>query len=276
MSFDDHTIAERTLTPNDIMTILVDHQRLEREAGCCLMDDLLDESSTVSRWISSRDLCFVDDAAKHLNELFHLRLSYAQWREILTPRSQRTLAELSEFIASQRLPVPRIEPVTVMGSTSLAAGVFLVIRKVLRDAGADVSDLRPSSPLKPYLMSHARPLVESLSKIAPGRLPPLEIDDSMAASFGCAMQLTWLIALVCRIAGIRSFEWQLNVTIGVALALHLLARFLDWTRGRPLDLRFVWVRDFRDLSRVIAGERAVGAPGFPVTLIVTSSSNDGD
>ena len=264
MSFDDHPITERFLTSQEILTILIDHQRLQREAGC-LTDDLLDGSSTVSRWILSREMCFVDDAANHLNELFNLRLTYVQWREALTPRSRRTLRELSDFIASQRLTIPRIEPVTIMGSTSLAAGVFLVIRKVLRDAGADVSDLRPSSPLKPYLMSHARPLVEAMSKIAPGRLPPLEIDDSIAASFGCAMQLTWVLALVCRIAGVRSFDWQLNMTIDVALTLHLLARLWDWSRGRPMDLKFPWVRDFRDLSRVIAGERAAGAPGFPIS-----------
>src|SRR5262249_12499494 len=52
---------------------------------------------------------------------------------------------------AQFVEVPVIEPVTVLGRPSPSAGAFVTIRALLARAGADVSDLRPSTPLLPYL-----------------------------------------------------------------------------------------------------------------------------
>src|SRR5262249_61758956 len=71
--------------------------------------------------------------------------------------------------------LPLIEPLTVLGRPCPAAGAFLLIRRMLAEAGADVSRLRPSTPLIPYIWLWPEVFRWQLPRLAPGRGPAFRV-----------------------------------------------------------------------------------------------------
>ena len=89
---------------------------------------------------------------------------------MLEPARTRTLRELFEFVA-QKAMRPSIEPVNIMGSTCFTAGAFLTIRSLLRDSGADVYSVAPSTPLDQYARRYLWVFLGSVSRLAENTIP---------------------------------------------------------------------------------------------------------
>jgi hypothetical protein len=226
-------------------------------------DDDLPINSLSREWKVARLMCGQRwrRVASLLNAEFDIAIDSETWRSVLHWRHHRTVGELCDLIAAHA-KVRVVMPVTVMGSTSAAAGAFLAVRAVLRDAGANVSELRPTSPLAPYLDRCPGPLGRELRRMAPGNLPPIYLYAPLQAACAIGVLLSgamFLVGLWLRIPRWNPFAALITEFVFLAMA---------WIGHRlsPPRVRFAGVKDFRDLCRVIVGERCTTGPGFPVVL----------
>jgi hypothetical protein len=218
---DEYPIPSRLMTPDDVLAVLIDQHRLGVAAGEA-EPAFIERTMTVGRWIGLDELATVDDSGKFLNNLFGLNLDRATWRSVLTPKRRRTLGDVCDFIASHEVRVRCVEPVTIFGSTSLAAGAFLALRATLKDVGVDAAELRPTTKLAPFLQRHERQLVMAVSRLTPGRLPPVEIDAPIHGGLAMAAAACFAAGWVCRCAGLEMLVARLWITAAVCGALVYL------------------------------------------------------
>lgn len=167
------------------------------------------------------------------------------------------------FALAQFVEVPSIEPVVVAGRPCWAAGAFLTIREVLANAGVDVSELRPSTPLLPYVWVRPDVFEWELPRLAPGRVPVVRFENrrlsrrilGAVVGFGGLLLSVWIG---------RGFPVVGGLMAGAFVKLFLLDLVrAPWAaRRRNWSVEFGGLYDFRDLAAAIAGEpgrRAVAA-----------------
>lgn len=252
MAFDTPIVTQVPMTRDDAFACLVAHLDVA--------DPPLSFDTTVRDWRNLFDSALIDDLANTLNTRFHLSLSHAVWRKVLTPTRERTLGEVCDLIAANATR-PTFPPVTILGSTSTSAGAFLAIRELLHNTGVDVSHLAPSSPLAPFVRQHGTRLWTVLADLAPTTRVPVSVFNPIAAGLMLGGRLCCLADLVlrlCRATNIAPYLLCVGLT---CVAVGFACRFLI-----PPTVDVGWVRTFRELSQLIAGERPSAGPAFEVAL----------
>jgi hypothetical protein len=151
---------------------------------------------------------------------------------------------------------PVVEPVTVYGHPDLKAGAFEVVKTLLGNAGADVSELRPSSPLLPYLWLWPDVFQWEVPRLAPGRVPELKFRNRRLARRLLGIFLG-LVGLVFAYWVSRRFPVLGGLLAAAFVKLFLLDLALTpWAaRTRNWSVDFGTLYDFRDLAAAIAGDQ---------------------
>jgi hypothetical protein len=150
-------------TPEELFEIFKEQHRL-----CAPLDPMADDtyvltpSSRIIEWRDSLDLMDWDQVAEFLNKEFRVNIELKEWKKAMTPEFERTINDVCELL-SQHASKPTFAPVKLFGHECVKAGVFLSLRKSLRARGVDVDELRPSSPIGPYLEKHFSPMVEEVT-----------------------------------------------------------------------------------------------------------------
>jgi hypothetical protein len=134
--------------------------------------------STVADWRSACDLLHWRELGRDLSIEWGISATDAEWRAVLEPARERTLLDVCQFIAD-RARLPLVVPRGFFGARCAAAGVFLGVRSALAAEGIDTKRLRPSTDLEPYLRLAPFTLLTFGARIAPGRLPPLQIERGL-------------------------------------------------------------------------------------------------
>jgi hypothetical protein len=258
MAFDDYEITSRPMTSDEVFASLVDFQR--DELGIQLLGEATRETP-VRELFNTFEAGTWADVANGLNRLFDLHVSHAYWQPILLPKRKRMLGGLCDFIA-ERATVPIIQPVTVMGDSSLAAGAFLAVRRIFADAGADVSELRPSSLVSPYFRTSLDTVLPRLMRAAPGCIPIPRVEVPVHSAFGWGFAASWFIVMC---GGWLHCPPAARVMGGIGMAACSAAAWICGRAVKPRAVHFGTARTFADLARVIAGERCAW-PGFPVVI----------
>jgi hypothetical protein len=193
-----------------------------------------------------------------LNEHFRVNLPLDQWANVVNPCRERTLRDVCRFLAG-RARVARMKPATFFDQPCLTAGVFLTIRTLLARAGVDVANLRPSSPLGPYLIDWYVVFLRDVAKMAPGTLPMLRIINPLHDACIFTVMLAWLVGFfTCLLAGGPIGPlWQslFGVCSGLCLVVGIVAYIGSWIAVRvpPTRVEFGSLHDFRDLVRALIG-----------------------
>jgi hypothetical protein len=157
------------LTPQDVLNIFVEQHRL-----CSPLDPEADPyaeltiNSTIFDWRDANDLVSWRPLSKFLNESFNIQATEDEWKNALEPSSIKTLRDVCELIANHSTHAD-IEPKTLFGNECLSAAVFLTLKKYLQLRQVDVTDLRPSSLVSPYLDKYYSAMVEQTTIIANGK-----------------------------------------------------------------------------------------------------------
>jgi len=74
---------------------------------------------------------------------------------------------------------------------------FTTLKAALKESGVPVNELKPSSKLAPLLLEHKAVIIHEVSKIAPGVLPPVVIEETLIQKSGMGLILIGLgIALI--------------------------------------------------------------------------------
>jgi len=150
-------------TEKEILEIFKEQHRL-----CSPLDpeaDLWAEITadmTVREWRWANDLIGWKELSEFLNQEFRVQISESEWREALEPAKTRKLIEVCRLL-SKYAEKDIYEPKTLFGKPCLKAGVFLTIKKNLKDKGVNVSELRPSSSLNEYLDKNFSPVLEEIT-----------------------------------------------------------------------------------------------------------------
>jgi hypothetical protein len=117
---------------------------------------------TVREWRWANDLLGWKKLSEFLNQEFRVQISQEEWYIVLEPAKTRKLIEVCRLLSKYAEKDP-YEPKTLFGKPCLKAGVFLTIKKNLKDKGVDVTELRPSSSLSAYMNKYFSPVLEEIT-----------------------------------------------------------------------------------------------------------------
>ncbi|AEV33462.1 hypothetical protein Oweho_2492 [Owenweeksia hongkongensis DSM 17368] len=150
-------------TEEEILEIFKEQHRL-----CSPLDpeaDLWAEITgemTVREWRSANDLLGWKKLSEFLNQEFRVQISQEEWQNVLEPARTRKLSEVCRLL-TEYAEKDTYEPKTLFGKPCIKAGVFLTIKKNLKDKGVDVSELRPSSSLTAYMDNYFSSVIEEIT-----------------------------------------------------------------------------------------------------------------
>ena len=125
--------------------------------------------TTIHEWREAMDLVWWSPLGQALNKFWGTKFSEWRWFWVLVPARDRTLRGVCQLLASAARR-PLVPPAKVLGRDCESAAVFLAIRSLLVGAGAP-PDLRPSTPLEPFLRKWPKIFLKEVSRLAPGGLP---------------------------------------------------------------------------------------------------------
>lgn len=165
----DTPVKMRPMTPDEVLAVISDINRFEW-GGEPIPEH--DDSLLITREQSIYNEMDDIEEIEYFIEWFKVDID-KDYRDIVSlykNAQDLTFGELCDFIAP-RARIEDIDAVNVMGLISWEAGVFRVVRNVLKDMGADVSELKPSSYLEPYLIAYPEEIMTRLVKLFPGYLP---------------------------------------------------------------------------------------------------------
>lgn len=161
-------LITQQLTPRDILNILVEQHRissiLDFEADS---EVKLNFNSTVNEWRNAGDLLPWKPLSEFLNECFGISVTENLWKQTLTPSRKKTLREVCELI-SKNCEYEDIKPKKIFGNNCLSASVFLTLKKYLQRRNVDVSNIKPSTLIAPYLDKYYSEMLEQIGIISKG------------------------------------------------------------------------------------------------------------
>jgi hypothetical protein len=243
-----HYITEKPATPEYVLSVLRDSHRQQCEYDPEVEPDIeLTFNSTIDEWRTVCNLVGWRKLGQALNQVWGINCLNEEWRNVLEPANQKTVQGVCEFIAAHTSQ-PEIRPARLLGSSCTSSGAFLTIRSLLQEVGVDVEHLRPSTPLAPYTRRHADVFLVSISRLAPGKLPPVKIIETPV--YNVAL-VTLLLGWLPIILGIMTKHYWLSI-IGVFIVVISYAT--TWIATRcllPSKVEFGGLQTFRDLVEII-------------------------
>ena len=200
-------------------------------------------ATTVYEWREDLDLVGWRALGRALNEQWGTSFSKDQWFSVLEPAREKTLRGVCELLATQarRAVVP---PAKMLGRECVSAGVFLAIRSLLIQAGAP-PDLRPSTPLGPFLQQWPEVFLRKITWLSPGGLPFRHKNELFHTLIVLSYVFSGLLLLV---SAFTKDPWQ---AIG-GVILYALGWIWAACSGLfPGPLKVEDVNDFRGLTEAI-------------------------
>lgn len=191
-----------------------------------------------------------------LNTIFDIDLPAAPWAPYLRRKRRCTVGDLCDFIARHAL-IEEVQRVEVLGQSCLEAGVFRTIVSMLKRAGADASNLGPSTRVRPYIRDYSEVFFWDLGKIAPGAMPKFEGMERDRIEHSGWEVLLWLcvgIFVSAALTGLASLLWSPLLPIAgyliaswcVGLVILIVGSWFSSSQPKPNDSR-----TFRQLCYVI-------------------------
>jgi len=237
------------------LSVIVDQHRQQ-----CQFDPEVDPGAvltfdtTVAQWRKACDLVNWSALGRALNDGWAIHCTDQQWESVLKPPRQRKLRDVCNLIAAHANR-EAIRPITLFGKPCVTAGAFLTVRRLLRDVGAEVSDIAPSTPLAPFLRRYVEVFLGPISRLAPGALPPVKIHAPLYHAAVLGFFVSWLILLV---GGLLSSRFPQAALLGVLAAGIFYALIWIAAKSRPPSVEFGNLMTFRDLASLLArGEAPV-------------------
>lgn len=160
---------KQIMTPTDVLNIFIEQHRL-----CSPLDPEADPyaelsfTSTIDEWRDANDLLAWRPLSEFLNKEFQIKATEDKWKSVLTPSSTKTLKDVCELI-SKHSSKQDIRPLKLLGQECLSSAVFRTLIKYLSQRQVDVSEIKPSTSLTPYLEKYFSEMVEQTTIISNGK-----------------------------------------------------------------------------------------------------------
>ena len=239
-------------TPEYVLAVLLDRSRQEwcNASGFPPEADPVTLDSPVEVLLEACDL--IDDMNIYFYPEQWFGFEYVEWNHALGSREIQTARDFCQVIASL-ITLPRVPLVSFCGKTCRPASVFLTVRSLLQDAGADVKALAPSTPLKEFTRHYTETFLGPIARLAPGSLPDVEI-------FEGSKYLRQFIRDIWGIPVLLVFFYTLNnpnahpglFSGALIIYLFLILITVGDEKAPPVRVEFGELRTFRDLSNLLA------------------------
>jgi hypothetical protein len=179
--------------------------------------------------------------ASDMNRLWRTNCTNQEWKSVLA--SDSTLGELCRIVA-ERTTRPKILPAKLLGRECKTAGAFLTVRSMLRDAGADVGKIAPSTPLAEYTRRHPDVFMNILPRVTPGVIRNIEFRSSAVSPI---IAVVILIGVIGTLVGLATGTLILKLTLCIAcfavIPLIIISQYVPYRSVKIDDLQ-----TFRDLA----------------------------
>jgi len=250
------------MTPDEVLAVINDAIR-RGYGGDQITEEsdapIVDRDATIDEFENT--LWDIDDDADVIPTLAWLLgddVTEKMLRPFLAQPTRVTVGELCDYLAP-RARIEAIRPATVLGAVSWEAALFRAIRAILAQAGAHVSNLRPSTELDPYLRSHEEVFRARIARLAPGWMPghvksiyrPVPTVLMHAVVIGWASG--WVLGMGGLLLGmISSWSWPWRIMVA-GWALYLLAWAVHWLvpAAKPVRAQLGEFETFRDLCNAL-------------------------
>lgn len=221
----------RAMTPDEILGLFHQWSMIEHWFTLDEVKGRLGRDASISKLRAEIDyLGNWKELGESLNTIFDIDLPAAAWAPYLRRKRRCTVGDLSDFIARHAL-IEEVQSAEILGRTCLEAGVFRTIVSMLKRAGADTSNVAPSTRIRPYIREYSEVFFWDLGKIAPGAIPKFEgMDHTMLkrSAVGDVLPLIFIsLPFIAVVLGLLSNFWPpllvvaggaMSIFCGVALA----------------------------------------------------------
>ncbi|MCG8094423.1 MAG: hypothetical protein JAZ17_12520 [Candidatus Thiodiazotropha endolucinida] len=208
-------------------------------------------NSTIEEWRYACDLVAWKPLGRAMNKWFQINHTDEEWYKVLEPSEKQTLFGVCNLIASTAKR-PAIVPLQIFGNKCLDAGAFVALRTSLKNSGVPISSLKPSTQLHPWLLQYWGELSDAVGKLAPGVLPPVDIEETFIQRLSYWLVglgiLFWLVTLL------TSLFWEHDGINSIAVTLFTSGFILMivTSRMKPKRVCFDKLETFGDVCRLIS------------------------
>ena len=241
------TLACRSATEADVLAWLNADYRIrsgldpEVDSGAVLRPE-----TTIAEWRSICDLVSTRRLTTIMHDWFDVTRPASEWKAVLEPEDERTLADLARFVAPY-VHLPEFRPMRVSGVVDAASGAFFCLRSLLARAGLPVGQIRPSTPIASLDRAYVLPLGDALARLAPELTPVPRIVPSHRHRVGGLLALLGFVLVLNGI--LRTSVSEIAVAVALVLAGVALSR------TAPAAVNFGPYTSVGDLARAIANRR---------------------
>jgi len=243
-----YNVIKEKMSPASVLEILQDDQRQSSQYDPEVDGDIkLSFESTIDDWRQACDLVAWKALGLALNDWFDIEYSNLEWKNVLEPSSEKTLFKLCTFIAN-KAERNEIKPFNIFGTHCKTAGVFISVRKALKDAGIPTEDIKPSSELEPILIKYGFDFIREVGKLAPNVLPPVKIKSSFLQMMG------YWVVLVGVILGFSNAIFEINFILQIAYSLTIggVLLIIVTSRMNPKSFTLGELKTFADVCTLIS------------------------
>ncbi len=247
----DFEVTTRSASAEDVLQVFQDWHRQECAFYHMGPQIALSFDSTLTDWCGACDLMDPPDwkrLANEMNEQWNVNISMSEWKACLKPARKHRLGEVCKLIA-RHAQLPAIRPLRILDRDCLPGGAFLTVMAMLKNAGADVDSIGPSTLLSEYSTHYCSVFLGPVSRLAPGVMPAIEADlPNLDINLGISGMLMWFGAII--------FWNQLPFSI---IAMLAVAGILIWgyvmcieAWKPPKSVAFGKLKTFKDLAMLLA------------------------
>jgi hypothetical protein len=265
----DYPLDSEPATPEYVFDVLSSLFGKLQHPCKSMPNGVLELSTPIDDWCMSWHLDSGWQTARWLEKWWGITIPRAAWKSLLNKPLEHTVGDLCVMLA-RYVRRRTFRPAVVFGRTCDAAGVFLAVRTILSQAGAEAKGIAPSTSLASYTTRFNKAFQGEIVRLAPQHLPRPEV---IRNSFVCGLEKFVLRSFICCL---------LSMLLALAIPLHpmpalvaamafmvfiliagLVAVMCD--EAMPESVTFGDLRTFRDLAKCLAGEKAALASPTPTS-----------
>lgn len=156
-------MKKRKYTSGEILKIFKEQHRLSSPLDPEGEPSIeIEMEMSIRDWRGANDLLPWKKLYSFLNQEFRVHISEEEWKNVLEPEKKKNLSGVCQLIAKYA-EIEIVEPISIFGADCLSGATFLHLKRKIAEKGVDVSELRPSSRLSPYLEKYFSPILEEIT-----------------------------------------------------------------------------------------------------------------
>ncbi|KZS39512.1 hypothetical protein AWE51_25685 [Aquimarina aggregata] len=225
----------------DILEIIISSYQFQAEFDPMVGKEMEPNfKTTIFEWRDICDLIEPNKLAQVYYKNFNLKTPISELEQLFTDEDKNTLSDFCEYI-SKHSEKQNIEPIKLLGQNCQTASIFRTLKQNLKEKGADISELKPSSEINPFFLKYGGLLVDEVNRIAPGTMSEFEFKANKLSRIGRNIMFVGFFTGI-GIWWIWSFNWFLLLPIAFGIVMFQIG-----DKKQPEKINISGFENFREL-----------------------------